>query len=68
MPIARPVTGYRFWELRIQAGRSNVRVFYFFQSGRRILHLHAFHKKSQQTPRRELDIAAKRLDEIAEGQ
>jgi phage-related protein len=43
-----------------------VRVFYFALSGRRILLLHAFLKKSQQTPRRELEIAARRLAEVVE--
>jgi phage-related protein len=66
MPLARQVTGYRFWELRVQAARNNVRVFYFALSGRRILLLHAFLKKSQQTPRRELEIAARRLAEVVE--
>ena len=66
MPLAQPVTGYRFWELRVQAARNSVRVFYFALSGHRILLLHAFAKKSQQTPRRELEIAASRFSETLE--
>ena len=64
MPMARRLVGYRFSELRIQTGGNNIRVFYFFRTGRRIILLHAFLKKDQQTPRRELDTAYRRLAEV----
>jgi len=64
MPLARRMAGYKFSELRVQASGNNVRVFYFFVTGRRIVLLHAFLKKSRHTPRRELEIAARRLAEM----
>jgi phage-related protein len=64
MPLSRPITGYRFRELRIQAAGNNIRVFYYILSGRRILLLHSFSKKSQQTSRRDLEVAANRLAEV----
>ena len=63
MPLARPVAGYRFRELRVQMSGNAVRVFHFATSGRRIVLLHGFMKKSQKTPLRELQIAANRYSE-----
>ena len=37
---------------------------YAFLSGRRILILHGFQKKTQKTPRAELDMAHRRLAEV----
>ena len=49
------------WELRIRS-RSNIsRVVYTFVKGQIIILLHAFIKKQQKTPRRELEEARKRL-------
>jgi phage-related protein len=42
-------------------------VFYGTLVGRRIVMLHSFVKKSQKTPRRELDIAERRLKEVKDG-
>jgi len=63
MPYARPVHG-KLWELRIQSGRNIYRVFYFAHTGRRFVLLHAFRKKTQKTPRNELDIAERRLNDV----
>ena len=65
MPHAKPVTGHRkLWELR--AGP--VRLFYFAHTGRRFVILHAFRKKSQKTPTREIGIAERRMSEVIEGE
>ena len=49
-------------------GRSGIgRAFYCFLVGRRVVVLHAFIKKSQQTPDRELKLARKRMKEISNG-
>ena len=53
----------RLYELRIR-GREEVRIFYAFGQGRVIYLLHGFKKKSQKTPRREIETAQKRLDLI----
>ncbi|MBH1962234.1 MAG: type II toxin-antitoxin system RelE/ParE family toxin [Rhodocyclales bacterium] len=41
--------------------------FYCFLVGKRIVVLHAFIKKSQQTPDQEIKLARKRLKEIQNG-
>ena len=50
-------------ELRIR-GRQEVRVLYIYAIGKRIIVLHAFVKKTQKTPRKELKIARDRQKEI----
>jgi phage-related protein len=63
MPHARPLAGYRFWELRVQAAGDIARVFYFAYSGRRLVLLHAFMKKDRKTPRQELETAERRYQD-----
>ena len=63
MPLAAPVTGYRFWELRAQAGGNIARVFYFAFAGRRMILLHGYTKKSPKAPRSELAVAARRMED-----
>jgi phage-related protein len=56
--------GGGLFELRPK-GRSGIgRAFYCFCSGRVITVLHAFVKKTQKTPRRELLIARERLSNV----
>ena len=56
--------GDGLFELRPR-GRSGIgRAFYCFMVGRRIVVLHSFVKKSQQTPDHELKLARKRLKEL----
>lgn len=64
MPLARPIRGHSFWELRVQAAGNIVRIFYFLVTGRRIILLHGFLKKDQRTPQAELAIAAKRRSDF----
>ena len=59
--------GDGLFELRPR-GRSGIgRAFYCFLVGRRVVVLHAFIKKSQQTPNHEIKLARKRLKEIQNG-
>jgi phage-related protein len=59
--------GDGLFELRPR-GRSGIgRACYCFMLGRRIIVLHAFIKKSQETPDRELRLARKRLKELKDG-
>ena len=59
--------GEGLFELRPK-GRSGIgRAFYCFVLDRRVIVLHAFVKKSQQTPERELKLARKRLREVRNG-
>jgi phage-related protein len=59
--------GDGLFELRPK-GRSGIgRAFYCFILGKQIIVLHAFIKKSQQTPDKELKLALKRLKELQHG-
>ncbi|MBI1763396.1 MAG: type II toxin-antitoxin system RelE/ParE family toxin [Acidobacteria bacterium] len=52
------------FELRLKGAEGIARVFFCTLVGRRIVMLHAFVKKTQKTPQRELDIARKRMKEV----
>jgi phage-related protein len=59
-----PSIGVGVSELRITDRAGIYRAFYYMQSPRGILVFHAFMKKSQATPQRELDLARKRWKEL----
>ena len=66
LPYSRAF-GDGLFELRPR-GRAGIgRALYCFLIGRRVVVLHAFIKKSQQTPDRELKLARKRLKEVQHG-
>ncbi len=63
MPYVRPL-GNKLWEMRL-TGRAGIgRAIYVAASGRRLVVLHAFVKKTEKTPRRALDLALARLKEM----
>ena len=66
MPLSRPMTDIDrgVHELRIKAGGSTVRVFYCLGRSDAIIVFHAFQKKSQKTPVREISMARQRLQEV----
>ena len=52
------------WEMRMK-GRSGIaRAAYVTAIGRRVVVVHVFGKKTQKTPRREIEIALKRAREV----
>ena len=51
------------WEIRIQSSRSIFRILGFFDGHNVIIVNHAFVKKSQKTPKKEIKIAEKRKKE-----
>src|SRR5688572_5742179 len=55
-PLVRHLEG-KIWELRQESSTNIYRVMYFFYTGRRIILLHGFQKKTQKTPRSEIEIA-----------
>ncbi|MFT7722409.1 MAG: type II toxin-antitoxin system RelE/ParE family toxin [Roseateles sp.] len=59
--------GEGLFELRPRGREGIGRAFYCFLIGRRVVVLHAFIKKSQQTPDAELKLARKRLKEMQHG-
>jgi phage-related protein len=66
MPHSRAL-GDGLFDLRPR-GRSGIgRVFYCFVIGKRVIVLHAFIKKTLQTPDKELKLARKRLKEVQHG-
>jgi len=56
--------GDGLFELRLKAAEGIARVFYCTLIGRRIVMLHQFIKKSEKTPRKELEIAKRRMKEV----
>jgi phage-related protein len=66
MPHSRSV-GNGLFELRPHGREGIGRAFYCFVVGRRVIILHAFIKKTQGTPQRELKIARKRMKEVLHG-
>ena len=59
--------GDGLFELRPRGSEGIGRVFYCFIVDRRIVILHAFIKKTQVTPEREIRIARKRMKEVRNG-
>lgn len=56
--------GQGLFELRVK-GKDNIAIlFYAFQKDKKIYLLHGFIKKSQKTPKNELEIAYKKLKEL----
>ncbi|MBL8142347.1 MAG: type II toxin-antitoxin system RelE/ParE family toxin [Acidobacteria bacterium] len=63
MPHTRAM-GAGLFELRLKAAEGTARVFYCTVVDRRIVVLHQFVKKTQQTPRRELAVARRRMKDV----
>jgi len=63
-PLAKHVEG-KLWELREESRTNIYRLFYFLASGRRIVFLHGFQKKTERIPRREIEIARRRMEQFA---
>lgn len=66
-PLVKHIEG-KLWELRQESTGNIYRIMYIFFTGRKIILLHGFQKKSQQTPRREIEIASSRLKDFIERQ
>ncbi|MDP2827868.1 MAG: type II toxin-antitoxin system RelE/ParE family toxin [Sulfuricellaceae bacterium] len=66
LPHSRAL-GEGLFELRCKGEEGIGRVFYCAMVGRKILVLHSFIKKTQETPDSELKTARKRLKEIKHG-
>ena len=62
-----PTFGDGLFELRPRGRVGIGRAFYCFMVGKRVTVLHAFIKKTQQTPDRDLKLARKRLKELQIG-
>lgn len=67
MPHTRAM-GEGLFELRLKAAEGIARVFYCTLIGRKIVMLHQFVKKSEKTPRKELEIARRRMKETKDAE
>ena len=56
--------GDGLFELRLKGQEGIARVFFCVLVRRRVMVLHSFLKKTQKTPRREIDIARNRMKEV----
>ncbi|WP_084682958.1 type II toxin-antitoxin system RelE/ParE family toxin [Neorhizobium vignae] len=54
----------KLWELRAKASEGIARGIYVTLTGRKVVVLHVFVKKSQKTPARALEIARQRMKEV----
>jgi phage-related protein len=66
LPHSRAFGGGLF-ELRPRGAAGIGRALYCFIAARRVVVLHAFIKKAQQTPDRELKVARRRIKEVLHG-
>lgn len=66
MPYTRALGGGLF-EIRAKGPEGIERAFFCTLKGNRIVILHAFVKKTERTPRREIEIATKRMREVKDG-
>ena len=56
----KKLSGSNLWEVRIEYSGNTYRVLAAFAKGNRVVLLHAFQKKSQKTPRQDMEIALQR--------
>ena len=61
-PLVKHIEG-KIWELRRASDGNIYRLMYFFFTGRKIVFVHGFQKKTQKTPRREIEIAQERMED-----
>ena len=64
MPYVRPIVSTKLYEIRVEQSKNIYRIFYFAYTGRRFVLLHGFQKKTQKTPKKEIEIAEKRRKEF----
>ena len=64
-PYVKSLTA-KLWELRVSTRGRAYRIIYFAHTGRRFVLLHGFVKKTRKTPKRELDVARRRLTDYLE--
>ena len=47
------------YEIRVQVGNDIVRIFCFFETGKLVILINGFQKKTQKTPKKEIEMALK---------
>lgn len=64
LPLVRPL-GHKLWEVRSDLDNRIARVIFIMHNGFMVL-LHGFIKKTQQTPKSDIELALKRTRKIVE--
>jgi phage-related protein len=66
MPLSRPMPSVAAGveELRVKDRSGAYRIFYYLRLADSVLIFHAFAKKAEKTPNREIALARKRLEEM----
>lgn len=64
MPYVRPLVNTKLYEIRVEQSTNIYRIFYFAYTGRRFILLHGFQKKTQKTPKKEIELAESRRKEF----
>jgi phage-related protein len=59
-PLVRPLEA-KLWEMRLKGRDGIARAIYFASTGRRLVVVRIFTKKTQSTPRREIELALQRM-------
>ena len=62
-PYVKPLEG-KLWEMRLKGRAGIARALYFAQIGRRLCIVRVFIKKTQKTPRAEIELALRRIAEV----
>lgn len=65
-PYSKPIKSVEIGvnELRVKDASGAYRVFYYLKTSEGIIIFHAFKKKSQKTPKKEIELGKKNLKEI----
>jgi len=67
-PYVKSIAGHKkLFEIRAKGKSGIARVFYFTFTGKKIVLVHGFVKKTSRTPKRELKTAVKRMKEVFHG-
>lgn len=65
MPICRPISGRTgLWEVRTNLSSKRIARVLFFVSNNQMVLLHGLIKKTQKTPKQDLDLAEKRMKAV----
>ena len=62
-PYVKPIRD-KLWEMRLKGRDGIARALYVTTKDRRIVVLHAFHKKTRKIPKRAVDTALSRMKEV----
>ena len=65
-PLVKKIVNTPLWELRVKDSTGQYRIFYFVIESDTYILLHGFKKKTEKTPRQEIELALKRMNEYSQ--